>query len=72
MDEGDAGDASVDLADTVGQRLRLFVENTEGGGGERHIAVYCPYWIVNTSQYALRIREELNLAMPAGTVSPQK
>ena len=72
LDEGEAGDAWVDLADTVGQRLRLNVENVEGGGGERHIAVYSPYWIVNTSQYAIRIREELSMALPAGTVTQLK
>lgn len=67
-------DASVLLADSMGQRLRLNIENVEGGGGERHIVVYCPYWIVNTSQYCLRIREEgaPKDQLPAGSVTPTK
>lgn len=64
--------SSIVLTDTVGQRLRLNLENILGGGGQRHIAVYCPYWIVNTSQYMFRIREEGNTLLPAGTVTLQK
>lgn len=60
------------LSDTVGQRLRLKVENFEGGGGQRHLIVYCPFWIVNTSQYSFRIREEGCIHLPAGTVTAQK
>jgi hypothetical protein len=45
----------------------LSVENTEGGGGQRNIVVYCPYWIVNTTQYMYHIREEGELDLPAGT-----
>jgi hypothetical protein len=59
-------------ADTVGQRIRLNVENTLGGGGQRQIAVFCPYWIVNTSQYSLRVTEEGVNVLPAGTVTAQK
>lgn len=50
--------ASIILTDTVGQRIRLHVENIVGGGGQRQLAIYCPYWIVNTSQYSFRITEE--------------
>lgn len=63
------GISYIDLTDTVGQKLRLNIENTEGGGGERRIVVYCPYWIVNLSQYAFRIREEGEIDLPAGTVT---
>jgi hypothetical protein len=63
---------TVILSDTVGQRLRLKVENFEGGGGQRHLIVYCPFWIVNTSQYSFRIREEGCIHLPAGTVTAQK
>ncbi len=56
----------------MGQRLRVNIENTVGGGGQRHIAVYCPYWIVNTSQFMFRIREEGSTILPAGTVTLQK
>lgn len=64
--------SSVTLSDTAGQKLRLNVENIEGGGGQRHITVYCPYWIVNTSQFSFRIREEGDMELPAGTVTAQK
>jgi hypothetical protein len=73
LEENEQDDVSnVILTDTVGQRLRLNVENTQGAGGQRHIVVYCPYWIVNTSQYAFRIREEGEMELPAGSVTPQK
>ena len=67
LDEGGTEDASVELTDFMGQRLRLCIENKIGGGGQRHIVVYCPYWIVNTSQYAFRIRDEGSQHLPAGT-----
>jgi hypothetical protein len=36
VETGSGGeDASVELADSMGQRLRLNIENVEGGGGER-------------------------------------
>jgi len=72
FDDFNEGDSYVDLVDTVGQRLKLGVENTEGSGGERRITIYCPYWIVNTSQYAIRIKDERSGQMPAGTVYPNK
>jgi len=72
LDDDESTDASFFLTDAHGQRLRLHIQNTLGGGGQRHIAVYCPYWIVNTSQYAVRIREENDIALPAGTITPQK
>jgi hypothetical protein len=43
------------------------VENNEGGGGQKNIVVYCPYWIVNSTQYIYRIREEGEIDLPAGT-----
>jgi hypothetical protein len=55
-----------------GQRLRLHVENMLGRGNERHVAVYCPYWIINTCQYSIRLKEDINTTMPAGTVTAQK
>lgn len=62
----------MNLTDTEGQKLRLHVENNEGAGGQKHIVVYCPYWIVNTSQYSYRIREEGEIDLPAGTQTLQK
>lgn len=70
--ENEGEDTFVYLTDTCGQRLRLNIENVEGGGGQRKIAVYCPYWIVNTSQYILRIRADGSQQLPAGTVTPEK
>ena len=78
LDEsGAGGDVSEDissivLTDTVGQRITLCVENICGGGGQRQIAVFCPYWIVNTCQYSMRIMEEGPSLYPAGTVTSHK
>ena len=58
---------SIMLTDSVGQRLRLQIENKLGGGGNRRIVIYCPYWVVNTSQYSLRLREDGAKYLPAGT-----
>ena len=65
-------DTSIVLTDSVGQRIRLQIENQVGGGGHRSVVVYCPYWVVNTSQYTLRLREEGSPHLPAGTVTAQK
>lgn len=73
LDEGDHdhGD-SILLTDTVGQRIMLSVENIKGKGGQRQIIVFCPYWIINNTQFSLRIREEGSHVLPAGTVTVQK
>lgn len=60
------------LTDSVGQRLRLHVQNDMGGGGQRNILIYCPYWVINTSQYTLRLKEEGSRYLPAGTVTAQR
>lgn len=72
LDDEGSGDASVFLTDTVGQRLRLNIQNSLGGGGQRHIMIYCPYWIINTSQFSVRIREDGDVGLPAGTVTSQR
>jgi hypothetical protein len=64
--------SSIILTDSVGQRLRLHIQNKMGGGGHRHILVYCPYWVINTSQYSLRLKEEGSQYLPAGTVTAQR
>lgn len=72
LDEGTTEDVStVLLTDTVGQRLILNIDNTEGKAGQRHITIYCPYWIVNACQYTIRIREEGSRSLPAGSVTAQ-
>lgn len=68
-DDESQSDLSIILTDSIGQRIRLQIENKVGGGGHRKIVVYCPYWIVNTSQYTLRLRDERSDSLPAGTVT---
>jgi hypothetical protein len=65
-------DMSIILTDSNGQRLRLQIENKVGGGGHRKLVIYCPYWIVNTSQYTLRLRNEKSDSLPAGTIHSQR
>ena len=36
--------AETEVVDGIGQRLTLSIENIRGGGGQRRIAVYCPFW----------------------------
>jgi hypothetical protein len=62
-------DTFVTLTDSVGQRLCLQIENKLGNGKQRNVVVYCPYWIVNTSQYTIRLKEDGGQYLPAGTVT---
>lgn len=63
-------DQSIFMTDSVGQKIRLMVENKSVGSGQRHITVYAPYWIVNTSHHTLLLREINHHALPAGTITP--
>ena len=73
LEEGEEGStSSILVTDSVGQRLRLLVENNVGGGGQRHVVVFCPYWLVNTSQYTIRLKEDGGQVYPAGTVTAQR
>ena len=57
----------------MGQRLILRIENIRGGGGQRRISLYCPFWIVNTTEHSLRYREDKEKRYVSGTViSPNK
>ena len=56
------------VVDHLGQTLNLSIENNLGGGGQRHITIYCPYWIVNTTEHALRYRQEKSSLYVSGTV----
>ncbi|CAN0280395.1 unnamed protein product, partial [Discosporangium mesarthrocarpum] len=56
------------LTDSVGQKLQVQIENRLGGGGQRHVAVYCPLWMVNSSHYRLRYRQDGSKHLPSGTV----
>ena len=54
--------------DSIGQRLTLSIENFRGGGGQRRISVFCPYWIVNTTEHSLRYRQHKRKNYVSGTV----
>lgn len=56
------------VVDSLGQRLTLNIENIRGGGGQRRISVYCPFWIVNTTEHALRYKQEGSKSYVSGTV----
>jgi hypothetical protein len=65
--------SETEVVDSVGQRLTLNIENVRGGGGQRRISVYCPYWIINTTEYALVYKQENGSSFVSGTVvSPAK
>lgn len=61
--------AETTLVDGVGQRVTLNIENVRGGGGQRRISVFCPFWIVNTTEHSLRYRQEKTNNFVSGTVS---
>jgi hypothetical protein len=61
------------VVDSTGQRITLGIENIRGGGGQRQISVFCPFWIVNTTEHALRYKQENSKTFVSGTVvSPSK
>lgn len=57
------------VVDGQGQRLALNIENIRGGGGQRRISVFAPYWIVNTTEHPLRYKQEKSNSFVAGTVT---
>lgn len=56
------------VVDRVGQRLSLQLENILGGGGQRRISVFAPFWIVNSTEHALRYKQEGLNTFVSGTV----
>lgn len=61
------------VVDGVGQRLRLHIENVRGGGGQRKVSLFCPIWIVNTTEHSLLYRQDKSTAFVAGSVvSPEQ
>ena len=50
------------VVDSVGQRLVLRIDNYLGGGGQRRVTIYCPFWIINSTEHAL-------IGCPACTLS---
>jgi hypothetical protein len=57
------------VVDNSGQKLTLRIENIVGGGGQRHISLYCPFWIVNTTTHALRYKQEKSSSFVAGNLN---
>jgi hypothetical protein len=39
------------VIDSLGQRLTLHIENILGSGGQRHVSVYSPFWIVSMNRH---------------------
>ena len=56
------------VVDSIGQRLTLNIENLRGGGGQRRVSIFCPFWIVNTTEHALRYKQENSKQFVSGTV----
>lgn len=73
---GDGFDAEIDseltVIDSIGQRLILHIDNVIGGGGQRFISLFCPYWIVNTTSHSLRYKQEKVSGYVSGTVISQE
>lgn len=64
---------STTVVDGIGQKLTLKIDNIRGGGGQRRISVYCPYWILNTTELPLRYKQENSKIFVSGTVhSPDR
>jgi hypothetical protein len=64
--------SEMTVVDSIGQKLSLQIENIRGGGGQRHISLFCPFWIVNTTEHALRYKQEKSSSYVSGTVvSPE-
>ena len=82
--EGGSGDPGVTLGvediatettvvDSLCQRLGLCIDNNLGSGGQRRVTIYCPFWVVNTTEHALRYKQEKSPLFVSGTVtSPTK
>jgi SHR-binding domain of vacuolar-sorting associated protein 13 len=61
------------VVDSLGQRLTLHIDNVRGGGAQRRISVFTPYWIVNCTEHPLRYRQEKSVTFVSGTVhSPDR
>ena len=61
--------AETAVVDGVGQRLTLNIENIRGAGGQRRISIFCPFWIVNTTEHCLRYKQDNSNLFVSGTVS---
>ncbi|KAJ8600439.1 hypothetical protein CTAYLR_001418 [Chrysophaeum taylorii] len=62
-------DTYATVADEIGQKLDICVSSRIGGGGQRHVIAYVPFWMVNLTQYSIRYAQEgARDQLPAGTV----
>ena len=61
-------DTETVVVDRVGQRLTLQIENIRGGGGQRRISVFSPFWIVNSTEHSLRYKQDKSNQFVSGTV----
>jgi hypothetical protein len=68
--DNDASDIvdETTVVDSLGQRLIIKIQNILGKGGERKITIFCPFWILNTTEHSLRYRQEKASAYVSGTV----
>eukprot|EP00804_Cyclotella_cryptica_P020229 CCRYP_010930-RC/>CCRYP_010930-RC protein AED:0.04 eAED:0.04 QI:95/1/1/1/0.91/0.91/24/65/5640 len=66
--EAENVDSETTVIDSLGQRLILHIDNVIGGGGQRFITLYCPYWILNTTSHSLRYKQEKVSSFVSGTV----
>ena len=57
----------INLVDRMGQKLVVHIQNKLSAGGQRHLTIYCPYWVLNLTQYRLWFRQEGRNALPAGS-----
>ena len=63
-------DSSITLADRMGQRTVLHIKNEVGPAGNRKVSVFCPYWLVNLTQYSLLFKQDTksDRQLPAGSM----
>jgi hypothetical protein len=64
--------SEMTVVDNANQRLVLRIDNVLGGGGHRRVTVYCPFWIINTTDHALRYKQEGKSSYVSGTVTEGK
>ena len=61
-------DEETCVVDSVGQRLKVGINNMQGGGGQRQISIFCPFWIVNTTEHSFLYRQENTKSFVCGSV----
>ena len=55
------------VIDSLGQPLSLSIENVVGGGGQRRVSVFCPFWIINLTEHSLKYRHDASSSFVSGT-----